>query len=95
MPEKKLRTRYLLIPAVLSVCAAAGAQTVVTPGRPVADAILKLEPLYGWAITYEDTPYVYDGDIEDVTSRVRKDRKSASRRTADPRPARPDIRVHS
>lgn len=72
MPERTRFTRYLLIPALLVLCATAGAQTVISSERPVADAIEKLESLYGWAITYEDTPYVFDGDIEAPTLLLRK-----------------------
>ncbi len=45
----------------------------VESGRPVAEAILKLEAKYGWVITYEDPRYVHDSDIADVTLSVRKD----------------------
>ncbi|MCI0664183.1 MAG: hypothetical protein L0220_24255 [Acidobacteria bacterium] len=45
----------------------------VESGRPVADAILKLEAQYGWVITYEDPRYVHDSEISDVTLQVRKD----------------------
>jgi hypothetical protein len=37
-----------------------------------------LQEVYGWAITYEDLPLVYSGDLMDVTSQVRRDGKSAS-----------------
>src|SRR5262245_2834947 len=45
----------------------------VESGRPVADAILKLEAQYGWIITYEDPRYVHDSEISDVTLQVRRD----------------------
>lgn len=45
----------------------------VEDGRPVAEAILKLEAKYGWAITYEDPRYVHDSEIADVTLKVRRD----------------------
>jgi len=41
--------------------------------RPVAKAIGMLVARYGSVITYEDPPYVYAGDIQDVTNQVRKD----------------------
>jgi hypothetical protein len=41
--------------------------------RPLASAIQALESRFGWIITYEDPPYVYSGDFEDVTKVVRKD----------------------
>src|SRR5262245_54420252 len=41
--------------------------------RPVAKALERLEDKYGWRITYEDPRYAYPGDIEDVTTKVRKD----------------------
>lgn len=43
-------------------------------GRPVARAVEILESRYpGVVITYEDPPYTYPGDSEDVTEQVRKD----------------------
>jgi hypothetical protein len=41
--------------------------------RPVAAAIMSLETKFGWVITYEDPPYAFAGDIQDITERVRKD----------------------
>src|SRR5690348_7663713 len=41
--------------------------------RPVAAAVLTLESLYGWAITYEDPRYVHPDDLRDVTWQVRRD----------------------
>ena len=69
--------RSFLILALPAFCGVACAQTLIDSARPVADAALKLEQLYGWPITYEDPPYVYAGDLEDATSRVRRDGKSA------------------
>jgi hypothetical protein len=45
----------------------------VNDPRPLASAIQELEKRYEWVITYEDPPYIYTGDIEDVTMTVRKD----------------------
>jgi len=45
----------------------------VESGRPVAEAILRLEGKYGWVITYEDPRYVHDSEIADVTLEVRRD----------------------
>ena len=48
--------------------ASASPDTVtVQDGRPVAEAIQELEKRFGWQITYEDPPYVYYGDIADVS----------------------------
>jgi hypothetical protein len=41
--------------------------------RPVAKALGILEAQYGWIATYEDPPYIHQGDIQDVTEHVRKD----------------------
>lgn len=41
--------------------------------RPLAAALEQLEKRYGWAITYDDPPYLYASDIEDVTLAVRRD----------------------
>jgi hypothetical protein len=45
----------------------------VSDPRPLASAIKELEDHNGWVITYEDPPYVYTLDSEDVTLSVRKD----------------------
>lgn len=39
--------------------------------RPVLQAVMDLESKYGYAITYEDPRYVYDGDLQDVTKQRR------------------------
>jgi hypothetical protein len=41
--------------------------------RPVAKTVEELESLYGYAITYEDPLFTYEGDWRDVTTQVRKD----------------------
>ena len=47
--------------------------TVSTEGpRPLADAIETLENRYRWVLTYEDPPYVYASDVEDVTLAVQR-----------------------
>ncbi|HKP37393.1 MAG TPA: hypothetical protein VJT71_11080 [Pyrinomonadaceae bacterium] len=45
----------------------------VNNGRPLAEAIVVLEVRFGRVITYEDPPYVFAGDINDVTESVRRD----------------------
>jgi hypothetical protein len=45
----------------------------VESGRPIAEAILRLEEKYGWVITYEDPRYAHDSEIVDVAPKVRKD----------------------
>src|SRR5258708_22046365 len=44
--------------------------TVITvnDARPLCDAIMKLEKASGQPITYEDAPYLYDGDLVDVNA---------------------------
>lgn len=44
---------------------------VVDP-RPIAQAVQTLVSKYGYVITYEDPRYNYEGDLEDVTDRVRR-----------------------
>lgn len=63
-----------------SACYALAQDVTVTDGRPIAIAIekLKLEHLYGVAITYEDTLYVDDNEIADVTEAVRIDDDSSN-----------------
>jgi hypothetical protein len=45
----------------------------VDNGRPLAEAILILETRLRTVINYEDPPYVYRGDMDDVTESVRRD----------------------
>lgn len=45
----------------------------VNNGRPLATVITELEQRHGWVVTYEDPPYEFDGDIDDVTESVRRD----------------------
>lgn len=45
----------------------------VNGSRPVAAAVESLEQKYGYVITYEDPRYVNEGEIADVTEKVRKD----------------------
>jgi hypothetical protein len=68
-----------LLPFVLARPCAAQADRLapldvnVDDPRPLAAAIEALERRHGWIITYEDPPYVFAGDILDVTAQVRKD----------------------
>ena len=77
-PASVVRTISLL--AVLAVCAttlAAGPQAQlastaqdmlsVDHPRPVEQAMTLLERRYGWIVTYEDPPYIYSGDLDDLT----------------------------
>lgn len=45
----------------------------VSDPRPVESAVLMLVSRFGYVITYEDPPYSYEGDLQDVTTQVRKD----------------------
>jgi hypothetical protein len=57
----------LLMAAFLGNASASPNTITVQKARPVAEAIEELERRYGWQITYEDPPYVYYGDITEVT----------------------------
>ncbi len=46
---------------------------VIDSPRPVSAAVLQIEKMFGSVVTYEDTRYVYPGDIVDETERVRRD----------------------
>lgn len=48
-------------------------QLSVSDPRPVAAAALELERRHGIPISYEDAPYAYTSDTEDVTLKVRQD----------------------
>jgi hypothetical protein len=41
--------------------------------RPVAKAVEELVARYGYVITYEDPRHAYEGDLQDVTTQVRRD----------------------
>lgn len=56
-----------LVAAILGNASASPKNITVQSGRPVAEAIQELEKKYGWQITYEDPPYVYYGDLTDVS----------------------------
>lgn len=59
-------------------CWAANTESITVSGPyPIENATQKLEDVYGWAITYEDLPLLYTGDLRDVTSQSRKDGKRA------------------
>jgi len=58
----------MVLMAAFSSNASASPNTItVQDPRPVAAAVLELDKRYGWRITYEDPPYVYYGDITEVT----------------------------
>lgn len=79
MPITNKRIGFLLVPALCAL-GAAGAETItVNSGRPVADAARKLESLYNWAITYEDPPYAYSGDLQDANAPQRRAARDAGR----------------
>ena len=48
-------------------------QITITSGRPLAAIALELERRHGWIVTYEDPPYEFEGDVDDVTGIVRRD----------------------
>ncbi len=57
---------------------------VVGP-RPLAVAVRDLEQRYGWIVTYEDPPYVYEGDVEDITRLVARDYRPTTPKLVGPR----------
>jgi hypothetical protein len=64
----------ILLVALVPAANAQGSLALVADGpRPIAKAIQTLVSEYGYVITYEDPRYVYEGDLEDVTTQVRKD----------------------
>ena len=44
----------------------------VIDGRPLAKVIRELENRHGWRVTYEDAPYEYRNDLDDVTDIARR-----------------------
>lgn len=53
--------------------------SIVAGGRPLAAAIRELEDRFGWVVTYEDPPYEWAVDIEDVTLAVSKSPNATNR----------------
>jgi len=56
-----------LMAAFLGNASASPKTITVQRPTPVAEAVEELDKRYGWQITYEDPPYVYYGDITDVS----------------------------
>ena len=54
-------------------------EVTVDDPRPLARAIDAIEQRFGWTVTYEDPPYENASEIEDVTTRVRRDGKTHPR----------------
>jgi hypothetical protein len=74
--------------AMASVAAQMGQplEISVNDPRPLARAAQMFEKRHGWVITYEETSFVHEGDIEDVTLATRMSRgDSKSPRTLIPR----------
>jgi hypothetical protein len=68
----------VVMTTLVVICTLAKGETfTINDNRPVAYAAADLEARYGWPITYEDPPWIYEGDLIDVTAQVRKDGKSA------------------
>jgi hypothetical protein len=78
-PQNRWRNSLLFYLAYLSIhCARAQtAQDVrqlnIDDPRPVAKAVEELVARYDYVITYEDPRFAYDGDLQDVTTVVRRD----------------------
>jgi hypothetical protein len=70
------------VAAGLAAVAVSFAQTSsvipVNDPRPLAQAALQLEGLIGVAINYEDVPYAYAGDMQNVTSSVMSPEQQAA-----------------
>jgi hypothetical protein len=73
----RLCLHLLIVPLLMSSLSRAQTKetTSVTSPRPVREVILQWEKQYGWVIPYEDPRFVYDGDLEDITEKVRRDLK--------------------
>lgn len=77
-----VRLAFLLVLAAHLPSDSAHSQTVqggsqssigIDDPRPVAKAVEELVSRYGYVITYEDPRHAYEGDLQDVTTQVRKD----------------------
>jgi len=79
MPITSKRIGFLLVLALFALSAAGAETNTVYSGRPVADAARKLELLYNWAITYENPPNTYEGDLVDVNAAQRRAARDAGR----------------
>lgn len=69
--------RHLFFALIALGLQAANAQDnvaiVVDDPRPIAKAIQTLVSEYGYVITYEDPRYAYEGDLQNVTTQIRRD----------------------
>jgi hypothetical protein len=63
----------LLLVAIVAWADTPAVTLTVAGSRPVAKAVENLIERYGYAITYEDPRYAYEGDLKDVAAQVRKD----------------------
>lgn len=64
----------IVLPCGSATIAQESAETIsVAAPRPIDGAIRELTRRYGWVISYEDPPYEFGGDIEDVTRATRKE----------------------
>ncbi len=63
----------LLLPVALSAQGSRPSTITVNDPRPLAEAALQLEALYGQVITYEDPEWQVPSQTEDVTDSVRRD----------------------
>jgi len=64
---------------VASVAAQQASALRVDDPRPLAAMVRMLEQRHGWIVTYEDPPYLFAGDWQDVTGAVRRDGKFENR----------------
>ena len=64
--------------AVTASFAQTSSVITVNDPRPLAQAALQLEGLIGVAINYEDVPYAYAGDMQNVTSSVMSPEQQAA-----------------
>lgn len=69
-------TSLLVVFAYFSADAKTGQdvrQLKIDDPRPVAKAVEELVARYDYVITYEDPRFAYEGDLQDVTTQVRRD----------------------
>lgn len=72
MRTRMLLTAVVLLAGIAHTIAQSATVTGYT-GRPVAEALLMLQQVYGIPINYEDPPYAYGADLQDVTDQVSRD----------------------
>lgn len=73
-----MQTSKVFVAIGCMICVRAYGQNEVNDPRPLLAAINQLQATYGVAINYEDPPFQFAGDSEDVTDKVQRPEQRAA-----------------